>query len=359
MSHEWDRGVLTNASWHGLEELGTLVTAEDIIYAGEDSGSWPVKVYREDMRTVNTQLLSGDQAIVADYKQHDSRWLSSVGGRFRATTPEEWRELVTAATRAGAKPTGAFSLRNGSRVLATFEVGEGNGLKNHLVLADAFDGSMKLTGGFTSVRVECANTLSAAMSADGGGMAKLRHTASLEHKIVAMGESLEKAIATGQAVKDLYEQAEQTVLHRDDAMKLLFELFPDPVSKDGEKIAKSAMTRAKNRRDEAIKAAALPINRVGDKGTVATLWNAATYLVDRTVNGSFRKVRGGDRLDSMLFGSRASRVGQIEQVMVQVLQSDGTEVSMTVDQAVDTGIPAGQIGGKNLIDDILNGMGDN
>ena len=357
MAHEWDRGVLTNASWHGLEELGVLTTAEDIINAGEDSGAWPIRVFREDMRTVNSNLLSGDQAIVADYKAHDSRWLSSVGGRFRATTPEEWRELTTAAVRAGAKPTGAFSLRGGSRVLATFEVGEGNGLKNHLVLADAFDGSMKLTGGFTSVRVVCANTLSAAMSSDGGGMAKLRHTASLEHKIVALGESLETAIKTGQAIKNLYAQAEQTVLHRDDAMALLFKLFPDPKVKEGEtKAAKSAMTRAKNKRAEALKAAALPINRVGDKGTVATLWNAATFLVDRNANGTFRKTRGGDRLDSMLFGSRAQRVGEIEQVMIQVLQPDGTEVSMSVDQAVGAGVPPAQIGGSALIDDILNGM---
>lgn len=353
MAHEWDRGILTQASWHGLEELGVLVTAEDIVNAGEKSGAWPIAIRHPALVTADERLECPLRAIVADYKQHDPRCLSAVGGRFRATTPEEWRELVTAAVRAGAKPTGAFSLRDGSRVLATFEVGEGNGLKNHLVLADAFDGSMKLTGGFTSVRVVCANTLSAAMNADGDGMAKLRHTSSLEHKIIAMGESMEEAIKSGQAVKELYSKAEQTVLHRDDALDLLYKLFPDP--EDGASLA--AQTRAKNRRNEAIAAAALPINKVGDKGTIATLWNAASYLVDRNVNGSFRKVRGGDRLDSLLFGTRAQRVAEIEQVMIQVLQPDGREVSMTVNQAVSAGIPADQIGGQALIDDILNGMG--
>ena len=350
MAHEWDRGILTNASWHGLEELGILVTAEDIIGAGELSGSWPVRVYEEPLLT-SSGLTAPLRGIVADYRAHDSRVLGGVGKRFRATTPEEWRELVMAATKAGAKPTGAFSLRNGSRVLATFEVGEGNGLKNYLVLVDAFDGSMRLTGGFTSVRVVCANTLSAAMNCDGNGMAQLRHTASLEHKIIVMGNSIEGAIKTGQAIKDLYAQAEQTTLHRDDAMELLFKLFPD-VDDDA---ALSAKTRVKNKQDEVLQAAMLPINRVGDNGTVATLWNAASYIVDRNVNGTFRKVRGGDRLDSMLFGTRAQRITEIERIMVQVLRPDGTEVSMSVGQAVDAGVPTCQIGG-NIIDDILARM---
>ena len=355
MAHEWDRGVLNAASWHGLEELGAMVTAEDIINAGEKCGAWPTNIRYDDVITKAEGLVLPLKAIIADYQGHGSRALSGVGGRFRETSPEEWRELVSVAVKAGAKPTGAFSLRHGTRVLATFEVGESNGLKNHLVIADAFDGSMKLTGGFTSVRVVCANTLSAAMSCDGKEMLRLRHTASLPEKLVAMGESIEKAIQTGQAIKELYAQAEQTVLHRDEAMELLFKLFPDPKEVEGKKTAAAAKTRAKNKRTEALKAAALPINRVGDvNGNAATLWNAATYLVDRTLDGKPRKLRGGDRLDSMLFGARGQRVAKIEQVMVQVLRPDGTEVSMSVDQAVNAGVPAGQIGGKSLIDDILN-----
>jgi len=358
MAHEWDRGILTHASWHGLEALGVLVTAEDIINAGENSGAWPVTVRRDQLETRVERLSCPLEAIIADYKSHDSRCLSGVGGRFEATSPEKWRELVQAAVKAGAKPTGAFSLRNGTRVLATFEVGEGNGLKSHLVMADAFDGSMKLTCGFTSIRVVCANTLSAAMSCDGKGMAALRHTSTINEKIESLGHSIEEAIKTGQAIKDLYAQAEETRLNRDEAEELLALLFPMPgEGHKSAKAVKSAKTRAENKRKEALQAAALPINRVGDKGTAATIWNAATYLVDRKVDGSFRSTRGGDRLDSMLFGSRAERVAKIERVMIQVLRPDGSEVSMSVDQAMDAGVPANQIGGSNLIEDILANMG--
>lgn len=360
MSHEWDRGIMTHSSWHGLELLREMFTAEDIINAGEDAGSWPIDVYRAD-QNVSTRngglLLSGEQAIVGEYKSHPDRWLGNVGGRFNATSPDKWRELVVAAVEAGAKPTGAFSLRGGSRVLATFQVGESNGLRSHLVMADAFDGSMKLTCGFTSIRVVCANTLSAAMSTDGKKMQGLRHTSTINEKIESLGYSIGEAIKTGQAVKELYLQAEETRLNKDEAEELLFMLFPEPG--DGHKSAKarlSAKTRAENKRKEALRAAALPINRVGELGTAATIWNAATFLVDRNVDGSFRSTRGGDRLDSMLFGARAERIGQIEKVMIQVLQSDGSEVSMSVDQAVGAGIPPSQIGGDALIQDILDGM---
>ena len=39
MSHEWDRGVLNASSWHGLEEIGVMASAEDIIDAGERTGA--------------------------------------------------------------------------------------------------------------------------------------------------------------------------------------------------------------------------------------------------------------------------------------------------------------------------------
>ena len=185
---------------------------------------------------------------------------------------------------------------------------------------------------------------------------KMRHTSTINDKVAILGETMGEAIKSGQRVRDLYAQAEQTHMHRDDAMALLFKLFPDPVEKDGKKPAQASKTRAENKRKEALVAANMGINRVGERGNAATLWNAATFLVDRTTNGNFRKTRGGDRLDSMLFGSRADRVSQIEKVMIQVLQSDGTEVSMSVDQAIGAGIPTSQIGGKTLIDDILADM---
>lgn len=344
MAHEWHRGVLTASSWHGLEDIGVMTTAEDQIALGESSGAWPVALDLMPLHT-STGLRAPVQALVGHYQGHPSAVLGAVGDRYRATTPAEWRDLCRAAVVAGAAPTGAFALRDGSRVLATFDVG-GDGIRTQLILADSFDGSMRLTAGTTSVRVVCANTLSAAMRSDGEGMAKLRHTASLETKVQVLQATIADTIKTGEKVRDLFARAEQTILPRAAAQAAFDALFPEAE----ESASANAKTRAENLRTEARLAAARPENRVGTRpGNLATLWNAATWLVDRHADGTRREVRGGDALDSLLFGARAERIQQIQE-LVEVVMADGTIERMTVDAAQDHGIDAGQIARQILRD---------
>jgi hypothetical protein len=331
-----------------------MISAVEMILAGETSGAWPVGIELQGLLTEVSGLQAAEhKAVVGRYLQHKPRVLGVVGGRYRATTPREWRDLITAAVEAGAKPTGAFSLRGGSRVLATFEVGESNGIKTFLLLADSFDGSTHLTCGFTSVRVVCANTLAVSSRQDGAEAAKLRHTASLEEKVKVLTDTIGDAIRQGQAVKDAYDRAEKTYLSKEQAKEVFNRLFPEAA----DDASKRAKTRADNQRCDARKAAAAAVNRVGEqRGNLATLWNAATYLVDRQANGKARKARGdADRLDSMLFGARGKRVEEIQQVMLEVLMSDGTTQSMPVDQALATGVPEEQAG-KALLNSILDDM---
>lgn len=300
-----------------------------MVAAGEKSGAWPVSL-RFDTLTTSSGLVAPGKGIVATYASHPETCLSVVGDRYRATTPEEWRTLVTAATAAGAKPTGAFALRDGTRVLATFEVGASNGLRTQLVLADAFDGSMKLTCGFSSIRVVCANTLSAALSNDGEGMSKLRHTASLETKVNVLAEAIGTAVVSGDKVRAAYHKAEEMRLTQKEAINVFDLLFP----KAPEDESKTVITRADNVRADAKRAMGNHVNNVGP--TLATLWNAATYLVDREADGSARKTRGGDSLDSLLFGSRGDRVSEIQSI-VEVVMRDGTTQAVQISEAIGMG----------------------
>lgn len=343
MTHEWDRGVLAASSWHGFETIADMLTADDIIAHGETSGAWPIALDIERL-TTDGGLIAPVSAIVASYLQHSARVVGANGERYRATTPDEWRELVRAAVAAGAKPTGAFSLRDGSRVLATFEIGGGGGIVDHLVLADSYDGTLRLTAGTSSVRVVCANTLKAAMQSDGEGMARLRHTASLETKINVLADTIGESIASGRKVRDLYDRASRTVLRPEAARAAFDALFPAAPDDASQR----AKTRAENERADARIAARRPENAVSSAGNLASLWNAATWLVDREADGSTRECRGGaDRLDSLLFGARSKRVAEIETVierLVEVVRPDGTVEAVAVAEAVAQGVAPDQAG---------------
>lgn len=348
MSSEWHRGVLSASSWHGLEEVGAMATADDAIGHGERSGAWPTALRFEEIVTAGGLTVPG-RAVVATYSVHAGAALSVVGDRYRATTPEEWRSLVRAATAAGAKPTGTFSLRDGARVLATFEVGASNGLRTQLLLADSFDGSMRLACGFSSIRVVCANTLSAAMAEDGAGMAKLRHTASMEGKVTALAESIGAAVKAGDKVRDAYHAAEATRLSLAEAERVFDRLFP---SGEGKPVG-ATRTKAENARRDARVAMANPVNNCGP--TLATLWNAATFLVDRNADGTARKVRNdAGALDSLLFGARAERVAEI-QTIIEVIMADGTVRAMPAPKAMEAGVDP-KIAGRAILDDMLSAL---
>lgn len=295
-----------------------MADAGAMIAAGELSGAWPTALRFADVHTVDGLKVPG-RGIVASYAEHPEVCLSVVGDRYRATMPEEWRNLVRAAAAAGAEPTGAFSLRDGTRVLATFQVGTANGLRTQLLIADAFDGSMGLICGTTSIRVVCANTLSAALGRDGADMATLRHTASLETQINILAANIGEAIKSGEAVRARYARAEEQALSLEQARAVFDALFPD-APEDADKAWK---TRAANVRRDAEMAGALSVNAAGP--TLATLWNAATFLVDRNADGTARPTRGGDALDSLLFGARAERIAQITTIVESALEGGAIE----------------------------------
>lgn len=345
MSHEWHRGVLTASSWHGLEEVGVMATDDDMIAHGEKSGAWPVSLRFEELRTVGGLVAPG-RAVVATFVAHPEACLSVVGDRFRPTATDEWRSLVKAAVAAGAKPTGAFALRDGTRVIATFEVGQSNGLRTQLVLADAFNGSMSLSCGFSSIRVVCANTLSAAMREDGSDMATLRHTASLETKVNVLAASIAEAVKRGDAVRTAYETAEKLRLSTTQAQTIFDQLFP-PAPEGADR---ATVTRVDNVRAEAQRAMGRKENNAG--ATLATLWNGATWMVDRTADGFARATRGEKgALDSLLFGGRGRRVSEI-QTIVELVMKDGSVQSTPAAQALDMGVDKHQVGRK-ILDDMI------
>jgi hypothetical protein len=335
MSHMWDRGVLDSSSWHGLEEVGVFTDAESMIDHGENSGAWPcdlqVAPLYAHVKNTDVQVpVLNTSALTAFYRGHPARVVGVNGGRYSPHSVGSRNELIRAAVLAGAKPTGAFSLKDGSVTLATFQVnGSEDGIVTNLLMVDSYDGTQQLRVGTTSIRVVCANTLASSLRQDGAGMAVLRHSGNLDGKVRALQDSIGEALKTGQKIRELYNRAKQTRISKVQADIILNKLFP-LAEKDAPQVA---VTRAENEQREALMAASNVVNN--DGSTVATLWNAATYLVDREVDGSARSTRSGDSLSSLLLGQRAKRIDEVQSIIEMVL-ADGSIQEMTIAEAAQT-----------------------
>jgi hypothetical protein len=336
----WDRGVLNASSWHGLEEVGTFEGAASLVDHGERSGAWPVLLGMSEL-TTGGGLVAPMRGVVAGYREHADRCVGVVGAKYHYTAPDAWRGLCEAACTAGAKPTGAFSLCDGAKMLATFEVGTSNGLRTQLLIADSYDGSVRLSAGFTTIRVVCANTLAAAFSADGKGMARLSHTASLSDRVAVLARAIDTAVKSGDRMRDVYRQASERRLTREAASSLFDALWPVADAK----AAPAVKARAEGKRDDALRAMRRSENDEGP--TLATLWNAATWLVDREADGSTRTHGDSDGLNAMLFGARGRRVDEIRR-MVEVVLRDGTVQPMTVVEAQEHGVAT-----ESIVADVL------
>jgi hypothetical protein len=183
-------------------------------------------------------------------------------------------------------------------------------------------------------------------------MAELRHTATLAEKIAKLRVSIGTSIETGAQVKVTYAKAEAASLDRDQARMVFDALFPE-APKDASAHAKG---RAESLRDDARRVATLGINRVGHGANVATIWNAATYLVDRQVTGQARQHGDSDGLNSLVFGARGERVAEIQRI-VEIILRDGSIRQVTPVEALHMGVDPRQNGvlAASLIDDILAG----
>lgn len=358
MAHEWSSGVLVKSSWHGLEKVAPMPDAASMVEAGQASLAWPVDVTTAPLVTADGLSAPG-VGIVSSYRD-GSRVCHGVGKGYTPLGVDAWRETIEAAVAAGAKPAGAFALRGGARILATFELptdqaGRGDRadkLAGYLTVIDGLDGETPHVIGASWVDVVCANTLALAFGSNlqRGDLLRTKHTRRIADRATLMREAMVSAIATGETIKHAYRAACEAPLTPKVANDVMHALHPVPALAD-DKSNQAAVTRALNRHDDLRRAASLEVNNMG--ATVASLWNAATFLVDRTSDGEARPMKSGDPLDSLLMGDRGKRVERIREVLIPVIEAaTGETIYMSAPEASSHGIDDAQLG-RALIDDML------
>ena len=348
MSSQYDRGVSVLPTWHRQEEIVSMSSGDELVAHMLRVGALPTSVTEEGLWTSHgLRVDSTHRAIVASYQGHPDRVVGVVRGRYQAVDPSEFKALVTAACYAGAVPDGGFALDDGRRTIAAFTLPSApEGFSSHFVIADSYDGTTQLMAGGTMIRVVCSNTMAAARGRDGKGWATARHDSSLSDKIEVMASAIGDSITRGVATAETYAEAEETALTRDGFEHLFDRLFP----KAPEGASRKLVTMRDNARGDAMAAMAHPVNRAHDGRNVASLWNAATYLVDRKADGTPRGSQDA-LVGGLLFGAQAKRVEEIGHI-IEVMMSDGTCEHMTSYEATAAGVDTGQIG-SSILDAML------
>jgi hypothetical protein len=174
--------------WHGLgQQLKEDSTIEDWQFqAGMDwtINSAPVNYVAGG----NNQTFVGQNVL---YRSDNSMPLAVVSNRYKAVQPKEvlefFRDLVA---ENGFKIHTAGTLRGGKRMWALAETGKfgevckDDGVGGFLLLSTSCDRTLATTARFTTVRVVCNNTLTAAVNYDVANKVSFSHIQHFNHEVV-------------------------------------------------------------------------------------------------------------------------------------------------------------------------------
>ena len=189
--------------WHGLGQQLTEDASIDT-WTKEAGLDWEAQraniYYSTDMGALNQNVMGYPKSQVL-YRSDTKQPLGIVSLRYQEVQPVEIMDFFKTLTeKSGFKMETAGALSDGKRIWALAQVGEGANIigkdlvKPYVLLATSFDGTMATTAKFTSVRVVCNNTITAALGTGDSGTIRIPH----REKFDANSIRAELGIATSQ-----------------------------------------------------------------------------------------------------------------------------------------------------------------
>lgn len=221
------------------KDIGTNVAeAQDRAEAQRLSGlTWSV-----EKRPLEVVLDDGQHAPVpgflANVRSSDSSVLGVATPDYTVVTPDEVFDFaealagaskeVAAGATSGAWYESAGSLREGRRIWVLLKGSRiklvGDDTESFLCVANSYDGSTALKAFWTHVRVECNNTLTAALAQAERGFT-FRHVGRVQDRLVEAREALSGFAAYDEALAEWAEKMHEAQFSRDDLEDLKAELF--------------------------------------------------------------------------------------------------------------------------------------
>jgi len=251
---------------------------------------------------------------------------STVKGRYTIVQNADAFEFFNSAIADGAaciETVGA--LGNGEKVFAMakvpggFEPIKGEHMEQYILLSTSHDGSANIMAAFTTIRVVCWNTLSAAIgeasSKDskkrkkgktGNNIVKIRHTKSAQKRIDEAHMVLEASKQYWDRLAEAYRAMATKDMTRLDVMDFVAKTFPGkkvklPSSKGGFVETEQVSTRTANNRTKVLNL--FEGEAIGSTSAIAgtpyQMYQAVTQYIDH--ERSIRK--DTDRWEASVFGS--------------------------------------------------------
>lgn len=266
--------------WHGLGQQLTQ-DAPIEVWRKEAGLDWEAKV-SPIMFTWDGQNYSEMKNQNVIYRNDTNAPLGVVSNRYKVHQPADVLDFFnTLVQSAGFTLEVAGAIKGGKRIWALANVNKesvvlsDDAVKGYLLLSTSFDGTTATVGQFTSIRVVCNNTLSAADTETAPSRVMLTHGTNFDASL--MRERLGIVVSGFDGMMDKYRSFARNSVSSQYAKNFIKELFPDTHDNQTGGYKES---RSFKRVLELFDGAGIGSQQRGVYGTRWGLLNAVTQYID-------------------------------------------------------------------------------
>jgi phage/plasmid-like protein (TIGR03299 family) len=256
------------------------------------------------------EVVKGSNVI---FRNDTKKTLGIVTDRYKIHQPAEVLDFFnTLMQSAGFTLEVAGAIKGGKRIWALANVNKeacvlgDDSVKAYLLLSTSFDGSTATIGQFTSIRVVCNNTLSAADNETAPSRFSITHGA--EFNASLMRNKLGIVVSGFDGMMDKYRYLAQSSFTSKELENFMIKLFPKVHSEKQDKMQDS---RGYKKVMELFEGKSIGYGMEGTSGTKWGLLNAITQYIDHE-----RGHNVDTRINNAWFGNGNRLKSQAEKIMV-------------------------------------------
>jgi phage/plasmid-like protein (TIGR03299 family) len=297
--------------WHGLGQQLTQDAPIDV-WRKEAGLNWEAKLspIMFSWDGVNYSKMDNQNVI---YRNDTNQALGVVTNRYKVHQPAEVLEFFnTLVQSAGFTLEVAGAIKGGKRIWALANVNresvvlQDDAVRGYLLLSTSFDGTAATIGQFTSIRVVCNNTLSAADQENAPSRVVLTHGSTFDQSL--MRDRLGLVVSGFDGMMDKYRKLARQGVSSEYANEFVNTLFPAAYNQQTNTFKES---RGFKRVLELFSGAGMGANNYGVYGTKWGLLNAVTQYVDHE-----RGHNVDTRMNNAWFGNGNRMKSQAEEMLL-------------------------------------------